>query len=186
MNTEKEEAGLYKQYEVLVCTGELSFTGTLRCDFSQRLIDALNEGVPTEGKARAVTFLPIQNVTMASAGGGEQKFQRIYIAKNNIVFVAQAFSRQAEKPLSTYPFREKLPVMVMAYSAWASDVHYTLEGRIYVDTWGQVVDTIESGEPFIPFTQVEIYPAPPGANSSFDFVALNKERIVSICESPSS
>jgi hypothetical protein len=108
----------------------------------------------------------------------------MYIAKNNIVFVAQAADVGKEAPLRSYPFREKLPVGVMAFASGVSDVQYTLDGRIYVETWGQVIDTVESEASFLPLTQVEIHPAPPGAGSRFDFVALNKRHIISICESP--
>jgi hypothetical protein len=183
MTAENEGSGLHRRFEVLVCTGALTFTGTLICDFSQRLIDALNEGMRTETSAKVVSFLPLLNVTMTGIRGDAQKFPGINIAKNNIVFVAQ-ISDEGAQPLRTYPFREKLPVAVMAYVAMLSDVQYRLDGRIYVDTWGQVIDTIESEAHFIPLTQVEIEPALPGAGSRFDFLALNKEHIISICESP--
>ncbi|MCX5997595.1 MAG: hypothetical protein NTV42_08355 [Chloroflexi bacterium] len=184
MMPENEGPELYKQFEVLVCTGALSFRGTLRCDFSQRLIDALNEGVRTDTWVKVVKFLPILDVTMTGTGVGEKKFPSIYIAKSNIVFVAQISGDNTEKPLRAYPFREKLPVVVMAYAARVSDVQYALDGRIYVETWGKVIDTVESEARFVPLTQVEINPPLPGAGSRFDFVALNKDHIISICESP--
>lgn len=183
MTAENEGSELYKQFEVLVCTGELLFRGTLRAEFSQRLIDALNEGVRTDASSKVVGFLPLMNVSMTGIKGSEKNFPRIYVAKNNIVFVARIPGGREEPPLRSYPFREKLPVNVMAYAARVSDTQYTLGGRIYVETWGQVIDTVESESRFIPLTQVEIYPALPGAGSKFDFVALNKEHIISICES---
>ena len=183
MMAENGDSELHKQFEVLVCTGALSFTGTLRCDFSQRLIDALNEGMRTETLAKVVGFLPLVNVTMTGTPGDEQKFPRIYIAKNNIVFVAQIPDGRSEKPLRTYPFQGKPPVYVMVYASGVSGVQYALNGRMYVDTGGQVIDTIESEVRFLPLTQVEIVPAPPGAHARFDFVALNREHIISICES---
>ena len=184
MTIENEGSELYKQFEVLVCTGELLFRGTFRGEFSQRLIDALNEGVRTDDSSKVVDFLPLMNVSVTSIKGGEKKFPCIYVAKNSIVFVAQIPDGREENPLRNYPFREKLPVGVMAYAARVSDMQYTLDGRIYVETWGQVIDTVESESRFLPLTQVEIHPAPPGAGSKFDFVALNKEHIISICESP--
>ncbi len=184
MMPKNEGSELHKQFEVLVCTGALSLRGTLRCDFSQRLIDALNEGVYTDTLVKVVKFLPILDATMTGTGVGEKKFPTIYIAKSNIVFVAQISGGNTEKPLRTYPFREKLPVVVMAYAARVSDVLYTLDGRIYVETWGKVIDTVESEARFVPLTQVEIKPSLPGAGSRFDFVALNKDHIISICESP--
>jgi hypothetical protein len=182
MMAENGDPELHKQFEVLVCTGALSFTGTLRCDFSQRLIDALNEGMRTETLAKVVGFLPLVNATMTGMPGDEQKFPLIYIAKNNIVFVAQLSDEGPGKPHRTYPFRGKLPADVMVYASGGSDVQYTLNGRMYVDTGGQVIDTIESEVRFLPLTQVEIEPAPPGAETRFDFVALNREHIIGICE----
>ena len=184
MTAENEGSELYRQFEVLVCTGELVFRGTFRGEFSQRLIDALNEGVRNDPSPKVMDFLLLMNVSMTSIEGGEKKFPRIYVAKNNIVFVAEIPDGREENPLRNYPFREKLPVGVMAYAARFSDRRYTLDGRIYVETWGQVIDTVEEGSRFLPLTQVEIHPAPPGTGSKFDFVALNKEHIISICESP--
>ena len=183
MRAENEGADLHEQFEVLVCTGALSFRGTLRCDFSQRLIDALNEGMRTETSVKVVDFLPLVNVTMTGTQGGEQKFPRIYVAKNNIIYVAQISGERAEKQARAYPFREKLPVVVTVYASRVSDVQYALQGQMYVDTWGQVIDTIESEARFIPFTHAVIEPALPGADSRYDFIALNKEHIISISES---
>ena len=184
MTAENEGSELYKPFEVLVCTGELLFSGTLRGEFSQRLIDALNEGVRTDASSKVVNFLPLMNVSVKSSKGSKKEFPSIYIAKHNIVFVAEISDGREENPLRSYPFREKLPVGVMAYAGRVSDLQYTLDGRLYVETWGQVIDTVESESRFLPLTQVEIHPAPSGAGSKFDFVALNKEHIISIWESP--
>jgi len=184
MTAEKKVLETYRQFEVLVCTGELLFSGTLMGESSQRLIDSLNEGVRTTTLTKVTGFLPLMNVSVTGNKGSEKKFPHMYIAKNNIVFVAQVSDRREEAPLRNYPFREKLPVGVMAYAGRVSDMQYTLEGRVYVETWGQVIDTFESELCFLPLTQVVISPAPPGAGSRFDFVALNKQHIISICESP--
>ena len=183
MSAENEGSELHRQFEVLVCTGASSFRGTLTCDFSQRLVDALNEGMRTETSAKVIGFLPLVNVTMTGTRCEEQKFPHIYIAKNNIVFAAQVSDDRSQKQLRTYPFREKLPVAVTVHTARVSDVQYKLDGRMYVDSGGQVIDTIESEARFIPMTHVEIEPPPPGAGSRYHFIALNKEHIISICES---
>lgn len=184
MTAENGLSELHKQFEVLVCTGALSFTGTLRCDFSQRLIDALNEGMRTETSEKMVRFLPLVNVTMMGTTGDEQDFPRIYIAKNSIVFVAQISDEGSERPLRTYPFKGKRPIAVTVYASGVPGVQYALNGRMYVETGSQVIDTIESDARFLPLTQVEIEPAPPRAGSRFDFVALNRDQVISICESP--
>ena len=184
MDTESENSELYRQFDVLVCTGELVFSGSLRCDFSQRLIDALNEGVKAETRSRIRDFLPLSDVTVSDLKGGTTIVPRLHISKNNIIFVAQSTSSTPGKPLSTYPFRQKLPVTVTAYAAGAATAPYRIKGCIYIDTWGQITDTLETEERFMPLTQAEIDPAMPGNRSHFDFVALNKERIISIGEMP--
>jgi hypothetical protein len=57
MDAESVGSELYRQFDVLVCTGELLFSGSVRCDFSQRLIDALNEGVKEEPTFKAAPRL---------------------------------------------------------------------------------------------------------------------------------
>jgi len=184
MDPESMNSDLYRQFDVLVCTGELVFSGSVRCDFSQRLIDALNEGVKAESRSRIRDFLPLSDVTVTDLNGGTTTAPRLHISKNNIIFVAQTRSIMPGKPLSSYPFREKLPVTIIAYAAGAAARPYRMNGCIYVDTWGQITDTLETEERFMALTQAEIYPAMPGNRCQFDFVALNKERIISIGEVP--
>jgi hypothetical protein len=187
MDAETGVSELNKQYQILVCTSELIFEGTFKCNLSQRLIDALNEGVRESPVSKAVDFLPLEDVTISDVKGKKRKSPRIYIAKNNIIFVAQLSSEVKGKKLSAYPYRKKLPVGVTIYAAqmFMAQVYalpYVLKGQLYVETWGQVADTIETRDRFLPLTQVEVDPAPPGEGMQYDFVAINKERIISICE----
>ena len=184
MDPESVSSDLYRQFDVLVCTGELVFSGSVRCDFSQRLIDALNEGVRGETRSKIRDFLPMSDVTVTDLQGGITTVPCLHISKNNIIFVAQAKSITPGKPLTSYPFKEKLPVTIMAYVAGATSTPYTVYGCIFIDTWGKITDTLEIEERFIPLTQVQIDPAMPGNKCHFDFVALNKERIISIGEMP--
>jgi len=187
MAVDKDCVELNKQYEILVCTGEVIFTGSFMCCLSQRLIDALNEGVRATTVSKAVDFLSLQNVTMNDIHGNTKKFNRIYVAKNNIIFVAQLSTEVKGKKLSAYPYRKKQPVGVTIYTAqiYHAQVYaspYIIKGQMHVETWGQVADTIESKERFLPFTDVEVTPAPPGGGSKFDFIAVNRERMISVCE----
>jgi hypothetical protein len=184
MDPESVSSELYRQFDVLVCTGELIFSGCVQCDFSQRLIDALNEGVRAETRSRIRDFLSLTNVTITDLKGDTTSVARLHISKNNIIFVAQASSMTPGKPLSSYPFKQKLPVTIAAYTAGTASSPYMMSGCIYIDTWGQITDTLETEERFLPLTQAEITPAMPGNRSYFDFVALNKERIISIGEMP--
>jgi hypothetical protein len=184
MDPESEGSELHRHFDILVCTGELVFSGSVRCDFSQRLIDALNEGIRAETRLKIRDFLTLSNVTVTDLNGGTTTSPLLHISKNNIIFVAQTESVTQGKPLTTHPFRQKLPVTITAYAAGAAARPYKMNGNIYVDTWGHITDTLETEERFVPLTHAEIDPAMPGNQSHFEFVALNKERIVSIGEMP--
>jgi hypothetical protein len=178
---------LVRQYEVLVCAGELVFSGTFKCNVSQRLIDALNEGVRESQLSTMIDFLFLENASMITAGGEKRRFPRIYIAKNNIAFVAEMSADAPGKKFNSYPYRRKLPVGVTIYSAQihAAEViasSYVLKGQLFIETWGQVADTIETRDRFLPLTQVEIDPPLPDGGAQFSFVAINRMRIISICE----
>ena len=177
------------QLEVIVCTGEMVFTGTFSFSFEQRLIDALNEGVRVSPQVKMVDFVRLENAVMTGAGHHKQQYPVTYITKENIIFVAQVTSKKREKPLTTYPFRPKMSTDVaifaaQIYMAQTNVKPYQLKGEIYIDSWGHVVDTLEGGPLFIPLTNVEIEQAPPHVGNRFDFMAINKQRIISICENP--
>jgi len=189
MDVDSSGSELNKQYEILVCAGELIFSGFFKCNISQRLIDALNEGVRESPLSKVVDFLPLQQVTMTDIAGHKESFSQIYVAKNNIIFIAQISGEIKGKKLNAYPYRKKQPVGVTIYTAQIYQAQvfaspYVLKGQMYVETWGQVADTIESKERFLPLTDVEVDPAPPGAGDHFDFVAINRERMISICGGP--
>ncbi|MDD5397774.1 MAG: hypothetical protein PHU70_01720, partial [Dehalococcoidia bacterium] len=129
-------------------------------------------------------FLTLSDVTVSNPKGGRTAVSHLHISKNNIIFVAQFRSATPNKPLTTHPLSQKLPVTVMAYAAGAATMQFKINGCIYVDSWGHITDTLESEERFIPLTQAKVEPSMPGNLSRFDFIALNKERIVSIGEIP--
>lgn len=187
MSAESGGSELRRQYEILVCTREMVFEGTFKCNASQRLIDALNRGVRESPMSKSVDFLPIEDVTITDVNSKKRKAPRIYICKKNIIFVAQMSGEVKGKKLSAYPYREKLPVGVTIHAAQLfmsqyNGLPYVLRGQLYVETGGQVVDSLETKDMFLPVTRVEIEPAPPGKGKQFDFVAINKEQIISICE----
>ncbi|MCX6005163.1 MAG: hypothetical protein NT082_05775 [Chloroflexi bacterium] len=176
----KGEAGdneLARQFEILVCTREYVFTGIIRCEYGQRLIDALNEGVPVGASSRGLDFLSLEDVQIIDMAGVESNHPRLYIAKHNIIFIAQHERDKKEKPLSAYPYRQKVPVKVKIY-----ETPFTVTGQVYSDTWEQLADTIEAKVSFLPLTNVEISPALPGGYSWFEFAAINKENVTYLSE----
>jgi len=176
----KAEAGdneLSRQFEILVCTRENVFTGIIRCEYGQRLIDALNEGVPVGASSRGVDFLALEDVKLRDMEGAEEDYPRLYIAKHNIIFIAQHERDKAEKPLSAYPYRQKVPVKVKIYES-----PFLITGQVYSDTWEQLADTIEARVNFMPLTNVDIIPALPGGYAHFEFAAINKQNVTYLSE----
>ncbi len=173
--------------EVIVCTGEIVFTGVFQFNFEQRLIDALNEGVRVSPQVKLKDFVKLQDACMTGIDHSRKEYPVIYIARHNIIFVAQVISQKRERPLTTYPFRPKTSTDVtifaaQIYAAQSNVKPYQLRGEIYVDSWGQIADTLEGSPQFVPLTNVTIEQAPPHVGNRFDFMAINKQRIISICE----
>lgn len=173
--------------EVIVCTGEVVFTGIFQFNFEQRLIDALNEGVRVSPQVKMTDFVKLQDAFMTGIDHDRKHFPVIYIAKHNVIFVAQVTSKKREKPLTTYPFRPKTSTDVtifaaQIYMAQSNVKPIRLRGEIYVDSWGQLVDTLEGSPQFVPLTSVTIEQAPPHVGNRYAFMAINKQRIISICE----
>jgi hypothetical protein len=101
----------------------------------------------------------------------------LHIAKSNILFVGRGVHEIKETTLNSYPYRQKvsMPVKILA-------TPYTILGNIHIDTWGQLPDTIESGAMFFPITSAQVTPAPPGGHDHFDFMAINRTRIIYLHE----
>ena len=168
---------LFNQHEVTVCTGDCLFTGKMQCAVNQRLIDAVNEGVPYGASARSLRFLPLSDAQVTAVDGEKKSLQNVYIAKGNIIFVARGEHEVKEKTLTAYPYRKKVSLRVKIFA-----LPYTINGSVHIDTWGQLPDTIESDDMFFPITEAGITPSLPGGQSRFDFMAVNRTRVSYLCE----
>jgi hypothetical protein len=68
-----------------------------------------------------------------------------------------------------------------------TEVHmppYVLQGNVHVDIWEELLETIDRDQRFMPSTDVRIHPALAGGASAFDFVAVNKDHVAYLSESP--
>jgi hypothetical protein len=59
-----------------------------------------------------------------------------------------------------------------------------LQGNVHVDVWEELLETLDRDQRFMPLTDVRIRPALPGGASAFDFVAVNKDQVAYLGESP--
>ena len=71
----------------------------------------------------------------------------------------------------------------------AAEIHlplYILRGQIYGEAWQQILDVIDRADKFLALTNVEVYRTLDKAASTFDFVAVNRDKIIYVCESSNS
>jgi hypothetical protein len=63
---------------------------------------------------------------------------------------------------------------------------YILRGQMYAEAWQQILDVVDRADKFIALTDVEVYRTTDNAASTFDFVAVNRDKIIYVSESPNS
>lgn len=171
------------QIAVVVCTETHTFAGFTYCAYGQRLLDALNEGLPIDSWRIGKYFLALTEVEVFLPDAGREDVASTYIRKSNILFVCgksetQFAARGSRFSDTTYPFRRRkksVPVIVRYPS-------YTLLGKMHNDVFEKLMDTLEGEDSFLPVTNVEILPGLVSGESKFDFVAVNKDKIVYVAE----
>jgi len=61
---------------------------------------------------------------------------------------------------------------------------YTLVGRMHAAMWQELAHILDVEDLFLPMTSVVVTPALPTGESTFSFVAINKDRIVRVGDPP--
>jgi hypothetical protein len=175
-----------KQVKVLVCTETCIFTGYTYCGSHQRLLDTLNQSVVANSMPLGKEFLPLTQVEVSTPKGEKKTTAETYIKKSSILFVGEmsegesAISPNKDRPL-IYPMRPKTPLSV--------EIHlplYILTGQMYGEAWQQILDVVDRADKFIALTNVEAYRTSDHATSPFDFVAVNRDKIIYIGEATNS
>jgi len=171
---------------VAVCTAELTAVGYTYCLQAQRLLDVLNKGLD-DGAARSQAsvrvvvgkdFIPLTEARIVFRTGEQRYVASTNIRKSSILFVAEISGGQPEAT----SVRDLLKVTKKPV---ATEVHvppYHLSGRMHAEIWEQLVDHLESHDRFLPLTDVAVMPKLVNVESKFDFVAVNKDRVVYIGE----
>ena len=59
---------------------------------------------------------------------------------------------------------------------------YTLTGQMHAPAWQKLLDAVERADKFIPVTNVQIHPALDNTALAFDFVAVNRDKIIYVGE----
>lgn len=173
-----------KQVKVLVCTETCNFNGYTYCMNHQRLLDALNRGLTANSMPIGKDFIPLTNVEVFFQNQEREFIASLCIRKASILFVGEKSEREHEisknkDRAKIYPMRVKTPVR--------AEIHiplHTLTGQLYAETEQQtLLEIVERADKFLPLTNVEIYPPLDNVASMFDFVAVNREKIIYVCES---
>lgn len=180
--TSWQDNGKLKQVKVVVCTAGCIFIGHTYRLRQQRLLDALNKGFVTGRLQVGIDFLPLTEVEVFFPDKRKEYMASTYIRKANILFVGEKSGGQPEASdvkgsPKIYPVREKKPI-----GAKVSMPLHTLIGRMHGEMWHELLDTLNREEMFLPLTNVDISPEVGSGESSFDFVAVNKDRIIYVGE----
>jgi len=167
---------------VVVCAVSGTFVGTTYHINDQRLLDALNGGFVAKALRMGKDFMPLTEVEAYTPNGKRTTLPCIYIRKSNIFFVGE---KRAESKVAVDGKRRAH--LLRRKMQTGTEVHmppYVLQGNVHVEIWEELLETIDRDQRFMPLTEVKINPAPAGGTSAFDFVAVNKDHVVYLSESP--
>jgi hypothetical protein len=171
-----------KQIKVVICTETCTFSGLAYCGTNQRLLDTLNQNVVANSMPFGKEFLPLDQVEVCFPNGTRKTTKEAIIRKSNILFVgekdeAQSANHAIKDKLLMYPMRPKSPLL--------AEIHlssYVLRGQIYGEAWQQILDVVDRAEKFIALTNVEITRPTDNTALTFDFVAVNRDKIIYVGE----
>jgi hypothetical protein len=175
---------------VVVCTISGTYSGLTYRLTEQRLLDALNEGFSSKALRMGRDFVPLTDVQAYFPTGTRvqmaSRYRSTYIRKANIFFVGELSRRQSEIAVES---REKRRApRTRAKKTIAAEIHispYILKGQMYAEVWQELLHALDGDAKFLPLTNVSVWPELPDGEARFDFVAVNKDQVVYLGESPS-
>jgi hypothetical protein len=171
-----------RQVEVAVFTETCTLTGhTYRTKF-QRLLDLLNQDFMPNLMPIGKDFMPLTEVEMSFPGGKRESMPSTYISKASIFLVGEKIEHQSKIPetddrAKIYPVREKKFIEAEILTSI-----YKLTGQMYVEVWQKLLDAIDRADKFIPLTNVKIHSTLENSELTFDFVAVNRDKIIYLRE----
>ena len=167
---------------VVVCAAFGTFIGNTYHIDDQRLLDALNGGFVAKALRMGKDFMPLTEVEAYSPIGKRATHPCIYIRKSNVLFVAER--RDESKGVVDGKRRAHLQRKKMQTRIEIHMPPYVVQGNVHIDVWEELLDTIDRDQRFMPLTDVRIHPSFAGCASAFDFVAVNKDHVAYLSESP--
>jgi hypothetical protein len=172
-----------KQVKVVVFTENSMLSGHTYCMKHQRLLDVLNHYFMPDLLPVGKEFMPLANVeALFPSRKRETTAESIYVRKANILFVGEKSQPQPELPecedkAKLYPGKAKCSI--------ATEIRmplYTLTGHMHAPAWQKLLDAVDRADRFIPLTNAQIHPTLDGTVLTFDFVAVNRDKIIYVGE----
>ena len=171
-----------RQVEVAVFTDTCTLTGHAYCMKSQRLLDVLNQDFMPNLLPLGKDIMPLTKVEVSFPSGKRESVAPIYVSKASILFIGEKNGHQLNIPETedrpkVYQGRAKKFV-----GAEIRMSLYTLTGETYVEVWQKLLDAVDRDDKFMPLTNAKIYPTTDNTESTFDFVAVNRDKIIYVGE----
>jgi Family of unknown function (DUF6812) len=171
------------QVNVVVCAASCTLEGTTYRMEEQRLLDSLCSGFTAGVYRLGKDFLPLTEVRVHLPRGKKEFTPYNFVMKSSILFVAERGGGQPEmdglQRARKWGMKVKMPLLTRI---WIPP--YTLVGRMHVAMWQELAHILDGDEVFLPMTSVVVSPALPTGESTFNFVAVNKDRIVRVGDPP--
>jgi hypothetical protein len=128
-------------------------------------------------------FMSLTDAKVSFPNREREFMASIYVRKSSILFVGEKSEDEPEKSeiedrSTMYLVKAKNPIEVEIHMS-----PYTLTGQVYAQALQKLLDAVERADKFLPLTNVEIYPALDNTACKFDFVAVNRDKIIYVCES---
>jgi hypothetical protein len=171
------------EVNVVVCTADCTLEGTTYRMEEQRLLDSLCGGFMAGVYRLGWDFLVLTDVQVHLPRGKRESADYNFVMKSSVLFVAERGGGQPEmgglERAKKWGMKVKMPLLTRIWMP-----PYTLVGRMHVAMWQELAHILDGEEMFLPMTSVVVTPALPTGESAFNFVAVNKGRIVRVGDPP--
>jgi len=171
-----------KQVKVVVFTETCILTGHTYCMKHQRLLDVLNQDFMPNSLPIGKDFMPLTEVEVSFTSLKREIMASIYVRKASILFVGEKSEHQPETAetedrAKNYPGKAKSPI-----EAEIRMPLYTLRGQMHAPAGQKMLAAVERADKFISMTNVQIHSALDNTALAFDFVAVNRDKIIYVGE----
>ena len=169
-------------YVVVFTTNRNVYKGYISHAISERFLDILNQGSILNQPCLTYDFLPFNDVEIYNANGEKENENGVtnsVLNKNNTLVVAESRLVCEElppaKPFQYTLFRRKEPVWVKIQMQ-----DLTITGQVHVRQGEEPMKVLEMNKIFLPVTTATISSTANSGQFEFDFIAFNKNQIISI------